>query len=49
MIEVGAGTGYWASLLQARGVNITAYDLQPPSAVSVSLLSVVVSGIVLAY
>ena len=26
LLEVGSGTGYWASLLHSRGVPITAYD-----------------------
>ena len=30
VIEVGAGTGYWAALLQKYGINITAYDISPP-------------------
>jgi len=29
LVECGAGTGYWASLLRARGVEITAYDIAP--------------------
>jgi hypothetical protein len=29
--EVGSGTGYWAALLQARGVDVVATDLNPPS------------------
>ena len=29
MIECGAGTGYWASLLRAQGVTIAAYDIAP--------------------
>jgi len=29
LIEVGAGTGYWASLLRARGSDIEAYDEAP--------------------
>lgn len=28
--ELGAGTGYWAALLRARGVDVVAYDIQPP-------------------
>ncbi|CAH0473306.1 unnamed protein product [Peronospora belbahrii] len=27
IVEMGAGSGYWARLLQLRGVNIIAYDL----------------------
>jgi len=30
LVEIGAGTGYWAMLLRERGVDITAYDLHPP-------------------
>lgn len=29
-IEIGAGTGYWASLLTQLGVDILAYDVAPP-------------------
>ena len=29
VVEVGAGTGYWASLLRRRGIPVTAYDLHP--------------------
>lgn len=32
LVEVGAGTGYWAALLRNRGAQIFAYDLAPPSA-----------------
>lgn len=32
LVEVGAGTGYWAAVLQQRGVDILAYDAEPPSA-----------------
>ncbi|HXG40492.1 MAG TPA: hypothetical protein VNJ28_06075, partial [Candidatus Limnocylindrales bacterium] len=32
LVEGGAGTGYWAALLQARGVDVVAYDLYPPGA-----------------
>ena len=31
IIEVGAGTGYWAGLLQAMGVDIIAFDAEPTS------------------
>jgi hypothetical protein len=34
LIECGAGTGYWSALLQARGVDVIAFDSQPPSASS---------------
>lgn len=30
VVEIGAGTGYWASLLAAAGVAIDAYDPAPP-------------------
>lgn len=30
VVEIGAGTGYWAALLRARGVDVLAYDLAPP-------------------
>jgi hypothetical protein len=30
IVELGAGTGYWAYLLRAQGVDIVAYDLAPP-------------------
>lgn len=30
LVECGAGTGYWAALLRARGVDIVAYDAAPP-------------------
>jgi len=29
LVEIGAGTGYWASLLRARGVNMVSYDIAP--------------------
>ena len=32
IVEVGAGTGYWSSLLQRADVDIVAYDKAPPSA-----------------
>uniref|UniRef100_M4BJ43 MYND-type domain-containing protein n=1 Tax=Hyaloperonospora arabidopsidis (strain Emoy2) TaxID=559515 RepID=M4BJ43_HYAAE len=31
LVEIGAGTGYWSSLLQRRGVDTVAYDMAPPS------------------
>lgn len=31
LVEVGAGLGYWASLLRARGVDIAVYDKSPTS------------------
>jgi hypothetical protein len=30
LVEIGAGTGYWAHLLRERGVDIVAYDRDPP-------------------
>jgi len=30
IVEIGAGTGLWAAMLQARGVDILAYDAHPP-------------------
>lgn len=30
VVEIGAGGGYWAMLLQRRGVDVVAYDPQPP-------------------
>ena len=30
LLEVGAGTGYWAGLLRARGTAVAATDLVPP-------------------
>ena len=33
VVELGAGTGYWAFLLQQRGVDVVAFDVEPaPSA-----------------
>lgn len=29
VVEIGAGGGYWAGLLRARGVNVIAYDPDP--------------------
>jgi len=29
VVEIGAGTGYWAALLRARGVDVAAYDSCP--------------------
>lgn len=31
VVEIGAGTGYWAWLLLQSGVDVNAYDLKPPS------------------
>jgi len=31
VVEIGAGTGYWAWLLSQCGVDVVAYDLNPPS------------------
>lgn len=30
LVEIGAGTGYWASILRGRGAEICAYDVNPP-------------------
>lgn len=30
VVELGAGTGYWARLLHDKGVDVVAYDLRPP-------------------
>lgn len=30
VIEIGAGTGYWARLLADRGVDVVAFDIAPP-------------------
>lgn len=30
VVEMGAGTGYWASLLKKAGVDVVAYDRSPP-------------------
>ena len=32
LLELGAGTGYWASLLRGAGVDVLAYDRDVPSA-----------------
>jgi hypothetical protein len=32
VLELGAGTGYWGSLLRARGVEIALFDTEPPTA-----------------
>jgi len=29
IVEIGAGTGYWAALLRSRGVEVRAYDRAP--------------------
>lgn len=31
IVEVGAGSGYWAALLRARGATVVALDKEPPS------------------
>lgn len=31
LIEIGAGTGYWAKLISEAGGNIIAFDKKPPS------------------
>lgn len=30
LVEIGAGTGYWAALLRMRGADLIAYDFEPP-------------------
>ena len=30
VIEIGAGTGYWARMLADRGVDVVAFDIAPP-------------------
>ena len=30
VVEVGAGTGYWARLLAERGISVVAFDVAPP-------------------
>jgi hypothetical protein len=32
IVEIGAGTGYWAKLLREMGVDVVAYDQAPPRA-----------------
>jgi hypothetical protein len=32
IVEIGCGTGYWASLMRERGIDVVAYDLHPPKA-----------------
>ena len=31
VVEIGAGTGYWAALLEQRGVDVVALDATPPT------------------
>eukprot|EP00730_Choanoeca_flexa_P013762 TRINITY_DN5678_c0_g1_i2.p1 TRINITY_DN5678_c0_g1~~TRINITY_DN5678_c0_g1_i2.p1 ORF type:complete len:573 (+),score=92.69 TRINITY_DN5678_c0_g1_i2:126-1721(+) len=31
IIEIGAGTGYWAAYMQASGISTEAFDVRPPS------------------
>lgn len=31
IIEIGAGTGYWAALLTARGADVLCFDEHPPA------------------
>eukprot|EP00928_Gymnodinium_smaydae_P070515 TRINITY_DN54331_c0_g1_i1.p1 TRINITY_DN54331_c0_g1~~TRINITY_DN54331_c0_g1_i1.p1 ORF type:complete len:652 (-),score=161.41 TRINITY_DN54331_c0_g1_i1:23-1978(-) len=33
IVELGAGSGYWAAQLARRGVDVVAYDLAPPTKV----------------
>jgi len=30
IVEIGAGTGYWANLLSKQGAEVVAYDAKPP-------------------
>lgn len=30
IVDMGAGSGYWAHLLEERGVDVRAYDIDPP-------------------
>ena len=32
VVEIGAGTGYWAWMLSQKGIQVTAYDIAPPDA-----------------
>lgn len=34
LLEMGAGSGYWAMLLRERGVEVLAYDISPPHSVT---------------
>jgi hypothetical protein len=34
LVEMGAGTGYWAKLLRARGADVVAFDYAPPTGTS---------------
>lgn len=34
VVEIGAGAGYWARLLRARGVDVVAFDPEPPGEAS---------------
>lgn len=36
IVEIGAGTGYWAYLLREMGVDVLAYDIAPVGAVGAS-------------
>lgn len=31
LLQMGAGSGYWAGILRRDGINVLAYDLDPPS------------------
>jgi hypothetical protein len=33
IVEMGAGTGLWASMLAARGADVVAFDAEPPNIV----------------
>lgn len=36
LLECGAGMGYWAALLQTAGVDVIAYDLNPPGSAALN-------------
>jgi hypothetical protein len=33
VLEVGAGRGYWAAQISSRGIEVEAFDIQPPDAI----------------
>jgi hypothetical protein len=37
VIQMGAGAGYWAALLQQNGIDVVAYDINPPKGPSAAL------------
>jgi len=36
VVEMGAGSGYWAAMLRERGVDVLAYDVEPPDEASLN-------------